>query len=142
MNSVWQQSPEERLKLWRKFRKDNENLEDQECLQAIVDWWKFTPIGSRAIDPYSKDTWPDPWQLIYEGNFDENAVALGIAYTLHLMEWPCTVSLVQSEDKTFFGLIVIVDDEYVLNYTYGEIDKFSEMQQISVLEKYTTDELT
>lgn len=142
MNSVWQQPPEERLKLWRKFRKDNEHLEDLECLQAVLDWWKFTPLGSRAIDPYNRETWPDPWELVFEGNFDENAVALGIAYTLHLMDWPCTVALVQDIEKTFFGLVVIVDDHYILNYNYGEIGIYSKINDIEILESYSTEELT
>lgn len=141
MNTAWQLMPHERLKAWRKFRKDIADIPDLECLQAVVDWWKFTPIGSRAIDPYESTDWPDPWQLIHTGNFDENAIALGMAYTLHLIDWDCYVSLMQDPEKNFIGLVVIVDDEYVLNYNYGTVDKLSELKHCEVLNNWHTEEL-
>jgi hypothetical protein len=141
MNTVWQLMPDERLKEWRKFRKRIEELSDSECLQEVVDWWKFTPIGSKAIDPYDNEKWPDPWALIHTGNFDENAVALGMAYTLQLMDWPCEVALVQDSEKRFLGLVVIVDNELILNYNFGTVEKLKELKHCEVLSRYKTEEL-
>lgn len=141
MNTAWQLMPQERLREWRKWRKSIESLEDEDCLQAVVDWWKFTPIGSKAIDPYTRKDWPDPWELIFDNNFDENAVALGMAYTLHLMEWPCEVVLLQDTEKAFIGLVVIVDETYVLGYNYGIVDNIKELENCSVLNRWSTDDL-
>lgn len=141
MNKAWQMSPHERLKEWRRFRKQAESLEDVACLQEVVDWWKFTPIGSKAIDPYTTKEWPNPWDLIYTGNFDENAVALGMAYTLHLMDWPVEVVLLQETKKSFIGLVVIVDDKYVLGYTYGIVDKLSELKNYDIVNRWSTEDL-
>lgn len=141
MNTVWQLMPNERLKEWRKFRNHIQDFDDMECLQEVVDWWKFTPIGSRAIDPYDNEEWPDPWQLIHTGNFDENAVALGMAYTLHLMDWPCEVALAQDTDRRFLGLVVLVDNNLILNYNFGTVEKLSELKNCEILSKYNTNDL-
>lgn len=140
MHTVWQLMPQERLKEWRKFRKSVEHLDDEELLRKVVDWWKLTPIGSKTIDPYDNKDWPNPWDLIHDGNFDENAVTLGMAYTLHLLDWPCEVALVQGIENKYIGLVVIVDDEHVLNYNYDTIDKLTELN-CEVLQTYNTESL-
>lgn len=140
MHTTWQLPPEERLQLWRKFRNTLQDMDDLECLQAVVDWWKMAPIGSRVIDPYNKKTWPDPWAMLYEGKMDENAIALGMAYTLHFIEWPCKVSFIQDTKKGCLGLVVIVDGSYILNYNYGSVDKIEDIEY-ELLAEYSTEEL-
>jgi hypothetical protein len=142
MNTVWQMSPQDILKEWRQFRKSIEHLDDRECLQKVVDWWKYTPISSRVIDPYDSKDWPDPWELMYSANFDENAIALGIAYTLHLMDWSCDLLLVQNTDNNFLGLVVSVDDQYILNYNYEFIESSDILEVCQILKKWNTNELT
>jgi hypothetical protein len=88
----------------------------------VIEWWKYTPVSNRVIDAYDNSNWPDPWELLHKGDFDENAVALGIGYTLHLMGYPCDILLVQNREKHFLRLIVLVDEIHVLNYTYGVIE--------------------
>lgn len=143
MNDVWQQSPKQRLKTWREFRLNLDDLEYKEdCLQAVVDWWKSAPVGSREIDIYDINTWPDPWQLIYTNSLDENSIALGMAYTLHLADEECEVLLVQNHDESWIRLIVLVDDCYVLNYTYGVVEDKQILDGCSIVEKYHTNQLT
>jgi len=141
MNTAWQLTPQERLKEWRKWRKQVESQDDEDCLQSIVDWWKFTPIGSRAIDPYESTEWPNPWELIHTGNFDENAIALGMAYTLHLMDWPCEVVLLQDMKKQFIGLVVLVDNTYIMNYNYGTVDKLRDLTNCEIVNRWSTEDL-
>ena len=50
---------------------------------------------------------------------DENAIALAMAYSLQLADVHCEVMLVQDNKLSFLGLIVLVDNEYVLGYIYG-----------------------
>ena len=45
--------------------------------------------------------------------------ALAMAYSLQLADAHCEVMLVQDNKLSFLGLIVLVDNEYVLGYTYG-----------------------
>lgn len=143
MNDVWQQSPKQRLKLWREFRLSLDNIDyEEDCLQSVINWWKSAPVGSRELDIYDKDTWPDPWQLIYTNALDENSITLGIAYTLHLIDWECDVLLVQNQEESWIRLIVLVDDCYVLNYTYGVVENKEILDDCTILEKYQTSQLT
>ena len=143
MNDVWQQSPKQRLKTWREFRLSLDDIEyEEDCLQAVVDWWKTAPVGSRELEIYDVKSWPDPWQLIYTNALDENSIALGMAYTLHLADWMCDVLLVQNQEESWIRLVVLVDDTYVLNYTYGVVEEKKILKNCSIVEKYNTDLLT
>jgi len=137
----WMAPPTERLKKWRSFRQsiDKENLEDS--LQELVDWFKTAPLSSRVIDVYDNTLWPDPWDLLYAGDMDENAIALAMAYSLQLADVDCEVMLVQDNKLSFLGLIVLVDNEYVLGYTYGVVDKKSALVNCDVLGSYSPKDL-
>ena len=142
MPNVWLESPQQKLKIWRKFRKELININDEEVLQSVVDWWKSAPINSRVIDPYDNTDWPNPWDLLYTGDYDENVIALGMAYTLELIEWPCEVKLIQDRNKSEVKLIILVDDEYILNYTYGIINKLADISHCDILKSWDTEQLT
>ena len=143
MDNVWQQAPKTRLKLWRDFRLQLDSIDyEEDCLQAVVDWWKSAPVGSRELDIYDVESWPDPWQLIYDNALDENSIALGIAFTLHLIDWECEVLLVQNQEESWIRLVVLVDERYILNYTYGKVEDPSVLNNCQVLEKYYTKQLT
>ena len=143
MNDVWQQSPKQRLKTWREFRLSLDDIDyEEDCLQAVVDWWKTAPVGSRELEIYDVKSWPDPWQLIYTNALDENSIALGISYTLHLADWTCDVLLVQNQEESWIRLVVLVDDTYVLNYTYGVVEEKQILKNCSIVEKYNTNLLT
>lgn len=140
-NIIWQLTPNERLKEWRSFRKELDELDDKECLQTIVDFWRMAPLSNRVIDPYDSKEWPNPWNMLWEGKFDENAIALGMAYTLELCDWSCEVLLVQNTKKSYIGLVVRVDDEYILNYNYGAVDNESVLDKCEVLNTWHSEDL-
>jgi len=139
MNIVWQLKPEERLKEWRNFRQEISTKSIDDILHEVIDWWKYTPIASRVLDVYNSDTWPDPWELLYDGNFDESAISLGIAYTLHLMDNPCEILFVQNHKKSFLGLIVLVDEKFILNYNYDKIDNVNILEDCEILGRWNTE---
>lgn len=141
-NTLWQKSSDELLSEWRQFRLDVDDLEDEELLVAVLDWWHLMPLGSREIDPYDSKDWPDPWRLLYDKKYDENVRALGIAYTLHLLDWPCDVLLIQEITKGFLGLVILVDSQHILNYTYNVIEDVDNMPPYELLKKWDTVELT
>lgn len=138
----WQLAPSERLKEWRKFRKHLETLDDEDCVAQIIDWWSTAPLSTRVIDPFDNTHWPDPWQLLYNGEYDENIISLGIAYTLELLDWECEVLLVQNTEKGFLNLVILVDDDYVLNYTYNKVEPSSVLSDVEILKKWDSSELT
>ena len=139
----FQKNPSELLKIWRQFRNDLLNInDDDEVLNKLVEWWKNAPIKARALDPYEPKTWPDPWELLYNGDFDENSVALGMCYTLHYIDWPCTLQLIQCNEINEIKLIIIVDDEHVLNYSYGKIDHISDISHCEIKCSWESNTLT
>lgn len=133
-------TPGDRLKEWRKWRKEIITQEDRQLLESVVYWWKFTPLMNKVLDIYDSEDWPDPWMLLWDAKFDEHATALGMAYTLHLMDWPCDLVLIQT--KTGMPMLVVaIDDEHVLNFTYGEIDTFAVLGDCTVVKRWSTDDL-
>ena len=85
---------------------------------------EVAPVGSRELDIYDVES-TIIWQPVYNNALDENSIALGIAYTLHLIDWECEVLLVQNPRRKLIRLVVLVDDKYVLNYTYGKVEETS-----------------
>ena len=142
MNIVWQLKPDERLKEWRAFRNDAKQKDIEDILLDVIEWWKYTPVSSRVIDAYDNTDWPDPWQLLHKGDFDENSIALGMGYTLHLMGYPCDILLIQNRENHLLKLIVLVDKTHILNYTYGNIDKITVLDSCEVLSQYNTKDMS
>ena len=144
MNEFWQSSPKQRLNLWRQFRKSLADMEYLERLQAIVDFWKMAPMSSMHTDIYDAKTWAQPWDFIWEGVYDENNVALGMAYTLQLESYAqCEILLVQNTKKSYINLIVLVDKKHILNYNYGIVNDMSELDNdTTILKKIKVSELT
>ncbi len=144
MNEFWQSSPKQRLNLWRQFRKSLSDMEYLERLQAVVDFWKMAPMSSMHTDIYDASTWAQPWDFIWEGVYDENNVALGIAYTLQLEGYAeCEILLVQNSKESYISLIVLVDKTHILNYNYGKVESVNDLDaNTTILEKTQVSELT
>jgi|TARA_B110000503_G_C7153199_1_gene416107 hypothetical protein len=145
MNSaIWQLMPKERLAEWKAFRTELNELDDisdEDFLQTLVDWWRLAPLSNRVIDPYSSEEWPNPWDLLWHGLYDENVIALGMAYTLELCDWSCDILLVQDAGKSKVGLVIRLDNEYVLNHNYGIVDNVSVLDKCEILNTWYSDDL-
>lgn len=75
---------EDRLRIWSDFRNSLENSRDP--IQETIDFYSKAPLVNIVVDPYDKDTWLDPWQMIYENTYCNFSIILSIAYTLKLTE--------------------------------------------------------
>jgi hypothetical protein len=71
--------------------------------------------------------------MLHQNDYDENVVALGMAYTLHYSNIACRLLLVQNVEKNNIKLIVLVDNKYILNYTYNIIDTTNIIEEVEVL---------
>ena len=73
----------DRLTVWKQFRNDLEvspkPLEDTAIL------WSKAPFVSNRL-PLDPSSWPDPWKLIIDGEFDSLGIVLGMLYTLQLTD--------------------------------------------------------
>tara|TARA_B100000941_G_C28507502_1_gene558322 strand:+ start:4078 stop:4515 length:438 start_codon:yes stop_codon:yes gene_type:complete len=123
MDEVWQLPPKKRIQRWRELRKRICEYSDLlEQLQVVLEFWRTTPIGTSTIDPFDESTWSTPWELLHQNDYDENVISLGMAYTLHYSNISCRLLLVQNVEKSNIKLIVLVDNKYILNYNYNNID--------------------
>jgi hypothetical protein len=73
---------DDRLRAWIEFRNSLENSETP--IQDTIDLYSQAPMVNIQVDPWSQDTWLDPWQLLLENKYCDFAKLLGIFYTLKL----------------------------------------------------------
>ena len=75
---------ENRLIEWRTLRDELEESEDP--LRRCLEFWDDVPEVRIAADPYNRENWPGPWEMIEENNFCSFVKILAICYTLQLTE--------------------------------------------------------
>tara|TARA_B100000497_G_C7547805_1_gene331232 strand:+ start:74 stop:526 length:453 start_codon:yes stop_codon:yes gene_type:complete len=123
IQQAWHESPSTRLNRWREFRKGLNTDNTKDVCELVIDWWKMAPISSWTIDPVDSDTYPTPWEMLHSGNFCENSMALGMSYTIHYAndKIPNSLMYVTDREKSIQKLCALVDNKYLLNYSYGAI---------------------
>jgi hypothetical protein len=129
-------------KHWRILRAQlTSDKTDLEHLEIIVKFWSKAPISAPYLDWDHPDSWPDPWEFITEMNFDESGIAIGMEYTFLLAEdqrWVLDrlhLALIASTDGSKQLLILIIDNKYVLNYSYGVIMSFEQASKELVIQQ-------
>jgi hypothetical protein len=135
----WNTIPnEERLRLWKKLRHDIESLPCEERLNKIAEFCAYVPIGSRSVDYYDPQSWPSPWEILFNGSFCTSSTSILIFYTLELITPPTPIELWLVEDDDDIFLLPVIDNQYVLNYELGKVNRYPEIQdRFKVLLKYT-----
>ena len=108
---------EARLKSWSDFRESLESSEDP--INDVIEFYSKTPTVSIHTDPWTKTTWPDPWQLILENQYCEFCRVLGQCYSLQLTErfsgsiFEIHITIDRKKSDTHYILCV---DDIVLGY--------------------------
>ena len=102
-------------------------------IKACLDMWVSAPIASRFLDIQNSSSWLKPWDLVWSGDFDEDSITLGLAYTLYLSGIENTNILVVIDDKkTFEKLIVVIDNEHVLRYSYSGVSSIDVLSSVTI----------
>jgi len=69
-------------------------------------------------DPWHQDVWPDPWELVYENQYDEFCTVLGMCYSLQLTDRfkgsEFEIHICTLESLSYMFLLFV--DNYVLGY--------------------------
>lgn len=123
----------DRVTAWKLFRDHIETaatpLEDTAVL------WSRAPFVSNqfSMDPI---TWPDPWKLVLDGEFDSLGIALGMLHTLQLTQRfklaQFEIHLYQHEKHQEFVLIV---NNKVLNWNPRTVISVAELPENTVFTK-------
>lgn len=106
---------EERLSVWKDFRLSLETSNDP--IQETIEFYRFAPLVSISVDPYTPKTWPSPWELLAENQYCNFAKILGICYSLQLTDCLSQTSFVihitlDVKNSTTYYLL-FVDDRVV-----------------------------
>lgn len=124
---MWFDSPKEfRILTWREWRDTLNNKSKEEVLQEIATAWAQVPRGSQMIAQDTLEEWPNPWQLISDNYYCDLSIALGMCYTILLLDnyhdLYEDVSLnIYKENNNWINLSSIDGGKYVLNWNVGEI---------------------
>ena len=137
---MWKTSYDERLADWYNLRQEVQQLNYPDQLLLINDWWYQSPVVPRVINWTQEDTWPNPWELLTNKGYCELARALGIVYTLLLLEQP-----LHSDLKIVFtgqdNLVLVDQGKYILNWAPGEMLNTHSIPAITVKNTIDSSEL-
>ena len=117
---TWQTEYHSRLADWVELRQHCANLQLEQQLETINNWWFQAPIVNRVLTWNEQSFWPDPWQLLTNTGYCELARALGIVYTIMMIEnlQYKQLDIVQVE---FDNLVLIDQGKYILNWGPGSL---------------------
>lgn len=113
----FQLSYEARLKNWHDLREKLKGAEIKQICVEVDKFWQQCPLNNHYLHPVDMDTWPDPWQLVFENNYCTYARALGMIYTLLLLG-VSDIDLADAKDDNDEDVVLVLVDsaKYVLNY--------------------------
>jgi hypothetical protein len=117
-------SPTDRLAHWKSFRKTLPRFPEAEQMKQVVEYWALPPLMTFAYDPEVPNSWGTPWEMIDEGNWCRNSVAIGMEFTLRLSGWDAKrLKLRYWKDYDISDLILVlqIDDKWLLNYSYRSV---------------------
>ena len=121
---MWKLKSNERLSLWREFRKKLDRLSFEQALEEVAEFWSNCPYTPYYLDPDDPKNWPDPWTLIEENYYCDIAKALGMLYTIKFTVHSPLVELrgyVDPLSKSYYNLVWIEDGKYVINMVDGAV---------------------
>lgn len=117
---MWQTTYEARLLDWNRLRQQAQLLFEYDQLMLVNDWWQQAPIVNRTITWDDPSKWPTPWQLLINSGYCSLARALGIVYTLMLINQDTSTNL-EITNNGEDNLVLIDQGKYTLNWAPGEI---------------------
>jgi len=116
---MWLDRFEDRLRSWSDLRSTCKNLNTEQSVNTIAEWWGHAPRMNNVIHWSDQSNWPDPWELLADNSFDDLAIALGMSYTITMLEnRDCSVEIAQAKDDQGqeYNLVLVDERKYILNY--------------------------
>ena len=118
---MWPQTFAARLESWTALRTIAQDQDLETALAAINAWWSNSPWKAYYLhwDDYAH--WPDPWQLLSDNIYCDVAKALGILYTISLLDRAdmADATLVLTEDHR--NLVLVSKTKYILNWNSNSV---------------------
>lgn len=114
---IWPVTFASRLESWNQLRNQCQTLPIEIALDQINSWWFQVPWRPYYLHWDDQLTWPDPWQLLSDNTFCDLARALGILYTISLLDRAdmADAELVLTEEGD--NLVQVAKEKYILNWS-------------------------
>jgi hypothetical protein len=111
---MWSMTYANRLLSWSSLRETVEELPSSEALQYINSWWFDAPWHPYGLhwDDFAK--WPDPWALLEDSALCPVARALGIVYTISMLDRDDLNNIEMILTDT--GETLVVSNDLILNW--------------------------
>lgn len=117
---MWAKSFDARLRSWTDLRCRVMPLSPEHCLQLINQWWFDAPWTSYYLHWDDQADWPDPWQLLSDNIYCSVARALGIVYTIAMLDRSDLQDAVMIEHQGH-NLVLVHNGKYMLNWESDQI---------------------
>lgn len=141
--NIFLESPEKVIKAWREFRESLQNFEnDFNILEKVVDWFATLPESRPYMYWNDPEQWLTPWELIHDGYICRSGKAFLMEQTLYLSDedyWSDRIELwwINDTEHNDLYLTLVVDNQWVLNYNLGRVEKLSDIaDKIVVCDKF------
>jgi hypothetical protein len=131
---MWPITFDQRLESWSKLREQVCDQDVATALTAINQWWFRTPWKSYYLHWDDQPVWPDPWQLLSDNVYCDLARALGIVYTISMLDRAdmAPVDLILTEDG--YNLVQVAKEKYILNWEPDSI--VNTFQEVKIKKQY------
>ena len=117
---MWPKSFAERLESWTDLRQRCVDLDPESVVTAINSWWFHAPWCAYHLHWDDQADWPDPWQLLSDDVYCPLARALGILYTITLLDREDLQGTCMIE---YLGdnLVLVSGEKYILNWDPNQV---------------------
>lgn len=123
-------SPTDRIRHWRDFRLTLTNDEsDEDQILRVMRYWQQFPLVEHFLDIDRPKKWSTSWELIMGGDFCQSSLAYLMEQTLlmafdHWDKDRLQLMFIDDKSKSKQLMILVIDNKYVVNYSYDEIIDF------------------
>jgi hypothetical protein len=114
---MWPQTFDARLASWIQLRDCTQTLPLETALLEINRWWFGTPWRPYYLHWDDQTTWPDPWQLLSDDVYCDLARALGILYTISMLDRADMVDAELVLTEAGSNLVQVAKEKYILNWS-------------------------
>ena len=112
---MWPQDYSARLQAWADLRDQCTHASLAQALDNVDTWWQQTPWQPYYLHWDDRNHWPTPWELLSDNIYCDLACALGIVYTVSMLDRD-DVTAVELVDTDQGNLVLVNQGKYILNW--------------------------
>ena len=112
---MWPRDYSARLQAWADLRDRCTQSPLAQAMENIHAWWQQTPWQPYYLHWDDRDRWPTPWELLSDNVYCDLARAVGIMYTVTMLERDDITEL-ELADTDRGNLVLVNQGKYILNW--------------------------